>query len=373
MSDAMEEVATGLGTFVSPAYGAGCLTDVMPALSGVGENRLPIDLDGRARVLLVLDGLGWHQLQQWRHLMPTLSTFNGGPITTVAPSTTATALTSLTTSLPPSQHGLVGYRMMVDGSIFNCLRWSTPEHGDCRSTVPPDVLQPFEPFLGESIPLVTKAEFRRSGFSEAHLRGGRLVGYRTIAVMVHEVARLVRDGESVVYAYYDGVDKVAHEYGLRSEYESELVFADRLVAGLLEALPSGTQLIVTADHGQVDCRKSMVTLDPEVGDLVDDLSGEARFRWLHCAPDRVEDLRQAADELHGDNSWVRSRAQVLDEGWFGPAMTTEVSSRLGDVALLPFDNGGFEDPDDTGPFELIGRHGSLTAAEMLVPCLSATS
>ncbi len=305
--------------------------------------------------------------------MPTVAAFSGGPITTVAPSTTATALTSLTTSLPPSQHGLVGYRMMVDGSVFNCLRWSTAELGDCRTTVPPSLLQPFDPFMGESIPLVTKAEFRRSGFSEAHLRGGRLVGYRTIALLVHETARLVREGEPVVYAYYDGVDKVAHEYGLRSEYEAELRFTDRLVSALLEALPTGTQVIITADHGQVDCEPSLVEVHRDVADLIDGFSGEARFRWLHCSPERVDSVRQAAEEHHGDISWVRSRDEILDEGWFGRGMTRDVMDRLGEVALLPFTNTGFLDPDDTGPFELIGRHGSLTSAEMYVPCVTATA
>ncbi len=373
MSDAFNNGAAASGAPISPAYRAGCLTDVMPSVSGVGENSLPIELEPGPRVLLVLDGLGWEQLQQWSHLMPTVSAFQGGPITTVAPSTTATALTSLTTSLPPSQHGLVGYRMMVDGSVFNCLRWSTAELGDCRSAIPPSVLQPFDPFLGESIPLVTKAEFRRSGFSQAHLRGGRLVGYRTIAVLVHEVARLVREGEPVVYAYYDGVDKVAHEYGLRSEYEAELRFTDRLVAALVDAVPTGTQVIVTADHGQVDCPDSLVHLHDDVADLVDDLSGEARFRWLHSAPDRVEAVRQAAAEHHGDDAWVRSRDEILDEGWFGTGMTSDVIDRLGDVALLPFTNIGYHDPKDTGPFELIGRHGSLTSAEMYVPCVSTSA
>jgi hypothetical protein len=29
----------------------------------------------------------------------------------------------------------------------------------------------------------------------------------------------------------------------------------------------------------------------------------------------------------------------------------------------------FHDPNDTGPYVLVGRHGSLTADEMLVPLL----
>ncbi len=357
---------------VLPTFGRGCLTDLLPALADQGDNVLPVELVNGPRVLLVLDGLGWEQLKQWSHLLPTLSAFEGDRITTVAPSTTAAALTSITTSLPPAQHGIVGYRMMVDDQVFNCLRWGSAERPDGRMTVPPRLIQPYEPFLGRPIPLVTKAEFQRTGFSEAHLRGGRLVGYRTPAVLVHEVARLARDGEPVIYAYYDGVDKVAHEYGLRSEYEAELRFVDRLVADVVEALPSGSQVIVTADHGQVDCGNELLSLHDDVLALVRGLSGEARFRWLHCYPEDVEALVDAAVQYHGDKSWVRTRGQMVDEGWFGKGMTQEVEDRLGDVAILPFEPTGYEDPDDTGPFELIGRHGSLTGAEMFVPCLSAT-
>ena len=57
--------------------------------------------------------------------MPTLAAFEGGPITTVAPSTTATALTSITTGLTPGEHGLVGYRIDVGGEVLNVLRWAT--------------------------------------------------------------------------------------------------------------------------------------------------------------------------------------------------------------------------------------------------------
>ena len=58
-------------------------------------------------------------------LAPTLTSMAGGPITTVAPSTTSTALTSLTTGLPPGEHGVVGYRIAVHGEVLNVLRWST--------------------------------------------------------------------------------------------------------------------------------------------------------------------------------------------------------------------------------------------------------
>ncbi len=359
---------------VVPAYGDGCVTELMAALLGIDRGPLPAEFASGPRVLLILDGLGWEQFQQFSDSMPTLAAFSGDRITTVAPSTTAAALTSIATALPPGEHGLVGYRMVVDGQVFNSLRWGTRSRPDARATVPPRSLQPYDPFLGQAPVLVTKAEFRHSGFTEAHLRGGRLVGYRTPAILVHEVARMIRSGEHSVYAYYDGIDKVAHEYGLGSEYQAELAFADWLVADLIRAVPAGTTVMVSADHGQVDCGPSQTEIHPEVLAMVSMLSGEARFRWLHAKSGAAADLLEAAREYHGHQTWIYSIEQLVEDGWLGPTVLThEIRDRLGDVALLPFDNGAFADPHDTGPFELIGRHGSATAAEMYVPCVAATA
>ncbi|MEZ5268060.1 MAG: hypothetical protein R2789_05660 [Microthrixaceae bacterium] len=54
-----------------------------------------------------------------------------------------------------------------------------------------------------------------------------------------EILNQPQRGEPFVYAYYDGIDKVAHEYRLRSFYDAELVFVDRMVEYLAEALLPG--------------------------------------------------------------------------------------------------------------------------------------
>jgi hypothetical protein len=70
-------------------------------------------------------------------------------------------------------------------------------------------------------------------------------------------------------------------------------------------------------------------------------------------------------------AWVVTRDETVEDGWWGPKVTDVARSRLGDVALVARDPVSFHDDADTGPFVLVGRHGSLTAAEMLVPCLVA--
>jgi hypothetical protein len=102
-------------------------------------------------------------------------------------------------------------------------------------------------------------------------------------------------------------------------------------------------------------------------------SGEGRFRWLHAQRGREAELLAAATAAHGHHAWVVSLAQMRDERWFGPQLAPAAAARLGDVALVARDPISFDDPADSGSFTLIARHGSLTAAEVLVPLLAATA
>ncbi len=358
-----------------PDYAGACLTNIVPTLLGPRRDSAPAwfpaaAFDASQVLLLVLDGLGWEQLQRHRALMPLLAGMQGGPITSVVPSTTATALTSITTGLTPGEHGVVGYRIDVHGDVLNVLRWSTPR-GDARRAIPPEGLQPFEPFLGRRPPVVTKAEFLGSGFSSAHLRGVQWRGWRVPSTLTTEVRELMSAGEQFVYAYYDGIDKVAHEYGLGPHYEAELVWVDRLVGDLFDVLPRGAALLITADHGQVDVGENVWPLDPALFSLLRGQSGEARARWLHAVDGAADELLAAATSLYETDAWIVSREQVLDEGWFGPRVSPAAADRLGDVLLAARSDIAFDDPADTGPFMLVARHGSLTTAEMLVPLMAS--
>ena len=356
-----------------PDYGGPCISNVVPTLLG-DHDAWPAWFPAEAAdapqvLLLVLDGLGWDQLAERRERAPTLSAMSGGPILTVAPSTTSTAMTSLTTGTTPGEHGVVGYRVAVDGAVLNVLRWSI-DGRDVRASLPPEKFQPHPPFADQRVPAITRADFRSSGFTDVHLEGVRFHGYRVTSSLVIEARRLLRSGEPFVYAYYEGIDKVAHEYGIGAHYEAEVAYADRLVADLASVLPAGTTLVVTADHGQVHVGDDLVEPHREVLDQVSFQSGEGRFRWLHARPGRAGALLEAASTHHGELDWVVSRDQVIDEGWLGPVVRDAARARLGDVALVARRPIAFHDPADSGPFALVSRHGSLTSAEMRVPLLA---
>ena len=353
---------------VRPDYEGRSVTGVVPALLGARPaDWLPPCLAGAAAVvLLALDGVGWRAVEAHRDLMPVMAGMEGGPITTVVPSTTAAALSSIARGCAPTGHGLVGYRIRVQGQILDVLRWRVP----AGAAPTPEAVSPGQAFCGAPAPTVTRAEFVRTGFTEAHMRGARFVGWRTTATLVEHVRRLVDAGEPFVYAYYDGVDKVAHEYGLEDAFfPAELAAADRLVGDLLDALPSTAALALTSDHGQVQFAEwvTLEALDP----MVVAYGGDGRFRYLYARRGAEAALAEAAVELTGDRAWVFERDRLLDEGWLGPPPAPDVASRVGDVVLAARGLVAFADPTHPNETKLVAGHGSLSEDEMLVPLLAA--
>ena len=354
---------------VRPAYTGAGVAGLVPALLGAAPSEwLPkCARDATTVVLLALDGLGWNAIEERRSALSQLGALEGGPVPTVVPSTTATALTSLTTGLAPGLHGVIGFRVRIDGSVLNMLSWqSGARHAPDTMSV-----QRHTPFLGREIPVVTKAEFRNTAFTDVHLRGTRFHGWHAVSSLVEHCRRLAVAGEPLVYGYYPGVDTVAHAHGLHDGfYDLEIQAVDRLVGELLDALPSSSALVVTSDHGQVHVGpEGWLPLRPVI-DLVDVCSGDGRFRYLHAVKGGGAELLAASRTEFGEHAWVLGRDELIDDGWLGPDVASTTRRRLGDVVLAAKGTVAFVDPDLEREARLVSAHGSLSADEMLVPVLA---
>ena len=368
---------------VLPDYAAGCIANLVPRLvtgtaTSTGSSDWMPEVAEHARqiVLLVVDGLGWEQLRARSALAPTLSSGAGidRAITSIAPTTTAAALTSITTGRPPADHGILGYRLDAGGQILNMLQWRLGNGtvGDARRIVPVREFQPIAPFPGSAgaVPVVSKVDFGGTGFTAAHLGDSPLHDYRVPSSIAVEVSTRLDSGAPFVYAYYDGIDKVAHAYGFGQHYDAELIAVDRIVADVTAVLPPGAVLLVTADHGQIEVGNRIELLGREAMGMTRFFSGEGRFRWVHAKPGAHADLVALLQEVYGDTTWVRTRDQLIDDGWFGGPLADRFVDRLGDIALVPFEPIAFVDPADIGENRLACRHGSLTTDEMLVPLVA---
>lgn len=365
---------------VLPRYEASSIGDVLPSLSG--RFGLPgfddvLELPASDRyVILLVDGLGTAQLQTSGDAAPHLAALfpDAATLTSVAPSTTATALTSLGTGLGPGQHGIAGYsfRNPFSGGLLNALAW---QPGLSGLDVQPR-LTAFERLAraGVQVSSVLPARFEGTGLTEAGLRGGRFVGVTDesdIGRRIEQVVDAAGAGpRTLVYCYERALDHVGHGSGWRSpQWRQALARADALAAGLRAALPDDVRILVTGDHGMVDVPSEprvVVEDEPELLAEVDLFAGEGRLRQLYTEqPDAV--ASRWRDRL-GDQAWVRTRDEAIEEGWFG-YVAPQLASRFGDVLVAMAGEGAVLTRTLPNELRLIGMHGSLTADEMLVPLI----
>ncbi len=368
-------------SFVEPRYGDRSLGDVLPAVSralGVdaGLPATTLELPGaRAYVVFLIDGLGYELLRDHPDQAPFLHELLDGqaPATVGVPSTTATSLTSLGTGLPPGAHGVVGFTTRIPGTddLLNALTWS--------KAVDPREWQPHPTALdrmasaGVHATVVNKREFEGSGLSVAGMRGAGYVGVDKVGERMAAAVAASAHEPSVTYLYDGDLDWTGHRHGVASTaWELQLSMIDAEAEQLREALPSDVRIVVVADHGMVDSpdeQRLDVDDHPDLLDGVVVLGGEARFRHVYCRGGAVDDVLAAWRSVVRERAEVLSRDEAIGRGWFGP-VAPGVRPRLGDVMVAA--RGDFSVMSTSAfPYEarLVGLHGSLTSAEMLIPVL----
>lgn len=368
-----------------PQYGKASLADVLPAalaaLGVAGErDRIGLELDGVRRVcVLLIDGLGAQLLDA--NPVPFLSSCTGPVLTAGFPSTTATSLCSLGTGTPAGEHGMVGYLMALPGHdrVVNTLAWRLHGPGpkiDLLREEVPEQLQPvataFERAAADGI-TVTRLGPRdqeKSGLSRAGLRGGTFAATHSPGDLAASAVEALQGERTLVYAYYGALDLTGHVRGPSSQaWAWELAHVDQLVAQIAGSLPADAALLVTADHGMVDV-ESTVDIDatPELQDGVRLIGGEPRMRHVYTQDGAAEDVLAAWRARLGADFAVLSRAAAVEAGLFGPRVRAAVVPWIGDVLALAR-AGSVLVRRGAEPMQsrLLGHHGSLTPAELLVP------
>ena len=367
-----------------PAYGESTLADVVPALAaslGIDGWSDALGLPASDRwVLLLVDGLGAHNLAAALEEAPFLASLlaqdASTTVTSGAPSTTATSITSLGTALPPGQHGIAGYafRNPVDGGYLNALTWAD---GLSALDVQPR-LTSFERLSRQGVTLtsVSPARFAGTGLTECALRGAR---FHPVPDEDDHPARIqwTVDGaasgdSSLVYLYERSLDHTGHGMGWQTEHwRAALRRIDALARDLREALPDDVRLLVTGDHGMIDSPPERWVVVEDVPHLADDLTllaGEGRFRQLYCEPRDVDAVAARWRAVMGDRAWVVTREEAVESGWFGP-VDRRLADRWGDVMVVCRDDWAVMTRRQPKEFGLVGMHGSLTEFEMRVPVL----
>jgi len=355
-------------------------------------------------ILLLIDGYGYNQwlgfYRKSKFFAEISQKGSVSPITTVFPSTSAAALTTINTGFTPQEHALPEwyiYFKEID-MIVKTLHF-TPLGMRSQDLLQelgfnPDILYTgntvYQTLKKEGVKsyVLIKASNADSCYSKIIHRGSTILPFISYADMFARLAKLIKTekGPAYVYIYLDNLDRIGHLYGPQSvEYSTELsLFSYSMMKEFLEKADSKKAkevlLLVTSDHGQVSISpedtiylngfqmlsnafKRSKTGQPILP------TGSPRDVFLHIKHDMCEAIFTSLSDKLRANANIMKMNQAVKSGLFGIGKPIkEFLDRVGDLLILPFNNRTIWYEHTEGErVRFLGYHGGLNEDEMLVP------
>ncbi len=393
----------------APLLGAGALSSEITSF-------LPDDF--RVVIVILIDALSFQRLTRWikeGDLPAWRSLSQRGilhPITSVVPSTTSAALTSIWTGRSPFEHGITGYEMWMKeyGIVTNTiLQMPITFKSDLgaleRTGFSPEKAIPF-PTLGSHLRThgirsyaLEHQSIAYSGLSRMLLKETEILAFNSAADLWVNLRNLLEAKTAnktldkttdktadktaqrmFVWVYWSEVDHFGHVYGPDDERTAaEFTIFSRAMQDLfLNRLSSeagaDTLLLLTADHGHLTTQPDPhydLTHHPNLTRRLHIMpTGENRLVYLYIRPGQTEAVREYIDRAWPGQFLQLDSGYAIENGLFGSGDPhTNLGDRVGDVILLARNDAYLWWADKEN--RMVGRHGGLHPEEMLVPLLAA--
>jgi hypothetical protein len=299
----------------------------------------------------------------------------------------------LWTGVTPIEHGIAGYELwlkeygMITNMIFHSAASFVGDTGGLRRTgFQPETFLPV-PTLGPHLvengvqPYAFQhSSIAHSGLSIMYTPQVNTVPYRTLSDLWVTLANLLeahKEERIYSYVYWGELDELAHRYGpdderLMLEFASFSLLLERFLAGLKNRARRNTLFLMIADHGQVFTPHNAtyeLRYHPALTACLSMLpSGESRFSYLFVRPGRESQLQEYVEQAWPGQFRLLPIDHVVRSGLLGNgAIYPRIMDRLGDWLLIAQDNAFLWWAEREN--SMLGRHGGLTSAEMLVPLL----
>jgi predicted AlkP superfamily pyrophosphatase or phosphodiesterase len=341
----------------------------------------------RNLVLIVIDGLGYEYLSNTakggvlhRHLK--------GRMTSVFPSTTASAIPVFLTGMAPQQHGITGwftYFKELD-SVVTVLPFTKRHGGESLSTMGVDAARLFDhrpvfELIDTASYVVVPKHIAHSVFNLTHCRGAELRPYSSMSQFFSVLTRTLKQSSQskYIYAYWPKLDHIAHDKGIHSRAVSAH-FAELDAAFgrfLIDIENSESTVIVTADHGMIDSGpQRLIELNnhPDMlKTLAHPLCGERRMAYCYVLPDKRQEFEAYVKSELSDYITLFKREELISGEFFGLGRShPRLHQRIGNYALVMKQNFMIKDwLAGERHYMHIGTHGGVSQEEMYVPLIVA--
>lgn len=326
-----------------------------------------INKDYKNIVFIILDGFGMHPIKVNLDKNNILRKNIKQTLTSVFPSTTTNATTTLMSGDYPFNHGWFGWSIYFEElnktvEVYRATDYYTKEKVDSDFS---RTRLPFKAFYTNAknytVNTILPIYIKDGNASENY-------PYKTKKEMFENIKKCcLKEGKQFIYSYCDDPDYTMHDYGVKSKEAKEAISElSNYIEDLHNSLED-TLIVVTADHGHVDIDGYIDIYKNK--ELIDCLKApmylEPRATAFKVKDDKKEQFKQIFNRCYQKDFKLFDVEYLIEKGVFGP-FNNKNRDLLGDFIAVCKTNKQFEFNESSNKFK--GHHTSLTK-EMLVPLI----
>lgn len=332
-------------------------------------------------VFLLLDGVGANQIAT--HVPDgELAADQQGVLSSVFPSSTAPAITSLMSGASVGSHAITGWHLQEHANSHIARPLPMDLRDQPGTTAPASVHQwmPWTSGADAQCIAIQPEIIVNSIYSAYCIPKAQRYGYQDFSqipdILDLALAKSTNHHKQFCYIYIPNFDAISHHYGWQSPQAVQCIVALDKIYGQLanRVAKSGGAMLTVSDHGftDIDADKQYWLNDfPELYRYFEaSLSGEPRAAICHVQPEKQEEFFERATNELGAICEVCRSDDLINENWFGAAPGAEQRYRFGTHWLIPHEGFAVLDQlDHEKRPHLIGMHGGISTSEMQVPLI----
>ena len=320
-------------------------------------------------LLMLFDGMGYYILNRYLDKDKFLIKNLYGPISSVCPSTTACAIPTIESGMAPVEHGWLGWSMYFKDYDANiCVLKNTYE--DTGKKIKEENIA--KKYIGyenifEKIEDVTNGAVKAHDISLYSDTNEYVYSYNQLLRKIIEISN--NGSKNFIYAYSEEPDIIMHSTGVDHEYVKENIrFINSMIYELSKKLEN-TLIIITADHGLVNCNAKYLDKYPKLEKMLKRIpSFESRAVNFFVKEEYIQDFKIEFEKIFKDKFLLLSREEILKRKLFGEGIqNSHIKETLGDYIAFGISDIALEWEDKNK--KIIARHAGLTEEEMTVPLI----